>query len=658
MKLLKQIHSPQDLKKLPPELLPELAREIRELIFEVVMENGGHLGSGLGVVELTIALHYEFDFLRDRLLWDVGHQVYPHKILTGRWEQFHTLRREGGLSGFTAPWESPYDLFHTAHAGTAISTGLGLAAGHGLGQDPRKVVAVVGDAGLAVGMSFEAMNHAGEPRGAGKGADDGSPLGKELLVVLNDNKMSISRTVGAVSRYLNRFRATPAYQEFKREVHEVLNRIPVVGHGMDGLAGHLKKAVTVGLLPGQLFEAFGFEYFGPIDGHDIALLGKTFRDIRQISGPVLLHVLTQKGRGLDPAEGDPAWRHAAKPRQRKVRSDGKVVRTENRPSWTAAFAEALIRVAEKDPRVVGITAAMPDGTGIDKFQQRFPDRTFDVGICEQHGVGFAAGLAHAGLRPVVAIYSSFLQRAYDQLFHEVALQGTPLVFAMDRAGLVGSDGATHNGVFDIAYLRALVGTVLMAPKDAVELEAMLDFALKHDGPVAIRYPRDTVPEPFASQEPIALGKAEILRAGKRGVLFAYGAMVVPAMEAAHRLAEAGIELTVVNARFAKPVDRGLLEKLIGSHPFLLTIEDHVLQGGFGSAVLEAASEEGADTRKITRLGIPDTFVHHAERPSQLAQCGLHVEGIVGKVCELLGVELPRSDQKREAPLSALRLGSS
>lgn len=623
-RLLDRIDSPADLRRLPLGSLPKLAQEIRDEIISVVTRNGGHLASNLGVVELTIALHYCFDFLKDRLVWDVSHQTYAHKLLTGRRRQFKTLRLHGGLGPFTNPAESPYDLYMSAHAGTAISTALGLATGHEMCRDPRRVVAVVGDAGFALGMSFEATNHAGELR-------------KNLLVILNDNKMSISRAVGALSQHLSRLRTLPAYEKVRNQIHDTLRRIPFVGQNVDEAYKHACEAVLAGLTPGHLFEAFGFRYLGPVDGHDVAELIKTLNALKPAhEGPILLHVVTQKGRGLDPAQGDPALRHGASPR---VLEDGTVPPASTKkpmPSYGGAFASSLIALAEKDPRIVAITAAMPEGTGLHAFQERFPDRIFDVGICEQHAVGFASGLNLAGLRPVCAIYSTFLQRAFDQIFHEVSLQGIPVVFAMDRAGLVGADGPTHHGVFDIAYLRPFPGLVLMAPKDGVELDAMLRFAFSLKTPAAIRYPRGSVPEPFAPCAPLAEGRAEVLREGDDGALLAYGAMVERAWRAAEILEKGGAHVAVVNARFAKPVDADLVARLCRRQPFVLTLEDHMLAGGFGSAVLEAAAAVGARSDKIRRLGLPDRYIPHGSRDIHLAALGLSVEGIARAAAELLG----------------------
>lgn len=620
--LLSSIKSPDDLRNLPMSDLPQLAREIRERIVQVVSKNQGHLASNLGVVELTIALHYCFDFREDRLVWDVGHQCYTHKLLTGRSDRFDTLRQAGGLTGFPCVSESPYDPFTVGHSGTAISTALGLACAGAKAQN-RRAVAVVGDGAAGAGMSFEALNHAGA-------------LKKRLLVVLNDNRMSISETVGAFSEYLSRVRMAPVYADFKREVHQLLNRVPVLGKTMEGALEYLKDALKRSMVPGQMFEELGFTYFGPIDGHNTDLLIKTLQDMKQKDGPVLLHVLTVKGKGFDPAVADPAKFHSAKAFEydngtliEHARSDAK--------SYTQCFSDALVLAAAKDERVVAITAAMPDGTGVSKFGERFPNRYFDVGICEQHGVGLASGLAAAGARPVVAVYSTFLQRAYDQVFHDVCLQKLPVIFALDRAGVVGADGPTHHGAFDIAYLRHLPHIVLMAPKDGQELAAMVEFALSQDFPVAIRYPRSIVPEGglSPSPEPIRLGRAEVLRQGRTVALLAYGSMVQTACDAADLLAADGVDAAVVNARFAKPIDVETVRSVSSQVQVLATLEEHALAGGFGSAVLEVLTECDAVPSNVIRFGLPDEFVPHGDRKTLLSDLGLDAESVAARVKDAL-----------------------
>ena len=621
--LLKNIKCPADLQNLSVLELPQLAQEIRERIIEVVSKNQGHLASNLGAVELTLALHYCFDFRTDRLVWDVGHQCYTHKILTGRNEQFGTLRQPGGLAGFPSKSESPYDPFTTGHSGAAISTALGLVCADGALGTSRSVVAVLGDGAVAAGMSLEGLNHAGA-------------LKRKLLVVLNDNKMSISETVGAFSDYLSRVRLAPVYADFKKEIHHLLGRVPVLGRTMEEGLEHLKEAVRRSIVPGQMFEELGFTYFGPIDGHNVELLIQTLRDVKQKNGPVLLHVVTTKGKGFYPAVNDPARFHSAKTFQCE---DGSLIEPDSSPgrSYTEYFADAVLAAAERDRRVVAVTAAMPDGTGLTRFRERFPDRYFDVGICEQHGLGLGSGLATGGAKPVVAIYSTFLQRAYDQVFHDVCLQDIPVLLAMDRAGLVGADGATHHGLFDIAYLRHLPNVVLMAPKDGHELAAMVEFALEQESPVAIRYPRVRAPEQPLSPaaDPITLGRAEVLRQGDTVALVAYGSMVQTACEAADLLASESLDATVVNARFAKPLDTALLSDLAGRVKVVATLEEHALAGGFGSAVLEALTDSGDVPCKLLRFGVPDEFIAHGDRDALLAQVGLDAESIARRVKEVL-----------------------
>lgn len=610
----------QDVLKIPAALLPKLAHEIRQRIHECVSTNGGHLASNLGMVELTIALHRVFDFREDRLVLDVGHQAYPHKLLTGRAGLFHTLRQRGGVSGYPNPRESQYDLFHTGHAGCSVSTILGLAVADGKAGRRTHCVAVTGDGALTSGMVFEALNHAGH-------------LNLDLLVILNDNGCSISPTTGALSASISNIRATQFYKEFRERGKELLERIPYVGKDVERFAkGVLGAASRATHAPGALFMDLGIRYFGPVDGHDMEALERWLRQMKDIPGPKLLHVVTQKGHGLPWAAKDPVTWHGARPYN--VNGTEAAFKEPDYPmpaSYTKVVSQAAIELAEKDPRIVAITAAMPDGTGLSRFQERFPDRYFDVGICEPHAVCFAAALAKGGLRPVVCIYSSFLQRAMDQLQHDISLQdGLPVILCLDRAGLVGDDGPTHHGVFDLAYMRALPHFVLMAPKDGQEAAAMLRWAATQDRPVAIRYPRDTVPaQTLAPQTaPIQLGQGEMLRHGRRTAVLAYGATVVEALRAADQLAaREGLHVTVANARFCKPLDDALVARLLAEHEHVVTAEDHQLQNGFGSAVLESANAQGLDTRKLTRLGIPDRYVEHGARPWQLAQCGIDAAGI-------------------------------
>ncbi|MEP9411440.1 MAG: 1-deoxy-D-xylulose-5-phosphate synthase [Candidatus Brocadia sp.] len=624
-KLLDCIEYPEDLKKLKLEDLPKLASEIRELIVDVVSKNPGHLSSNLGVVELTIALHYCFDFKRDKIVWDVGHQAYVHKILTGRKSKFPTLRQYKGISGFPDKNESVYDPFTCGHSGNAISAALGMACADAILGYKRSIVAVVGDGAIGAGMSLEALNHAGD-------------LKKNLLVVLNDNEMSISNTVGAFSKYLNKIRTAPLFADLKKEARNLLNLLPVFGKPVEKTLEHIVELIRRGATPGQIFVDLGFNYFGPIDGHDFRILIETLNDIKHLEGPVLLHVVTEKGRGFEPAYQNPTQYHSAGTFEM---CNGKIKQSSDdkrKLSYTNVFGNTLVDLARVDDRIVGITAAMPDGTGMVSFGKKFPDRFYDVGICEQHAVGLANGLSAAGLKPVVAIYSTFLQRAYDQVFHDVCLQRNKVVFALDRAGIVGNDGPTHNGVFDIAYLRNLPEIVLMAPKDGNEFKAMLKLALDSDKTVAIRYPREDIPDEKLNPhyETLEIGKAETVREGVDGVLLAYGAMVYRCLQAAEKLSEKGIEVTVVNARFAKPIDRELILELIRNHKLIVTVEDHALMGGFGSAVLELVSDAREDAGKIVRMGIPDRFVEHGPRNLILKNMGLDGDGIADTFAAALG----------------------
>jgi 1-deoxy-D-xylulose-5-phosphate synthase len=620
-RLLDTIHSPQDLRRLSVADLERLAREIRALVTSTVAEHGGHLASNLGVVDLTLVLHRAFDFSRDHLVWDVGHQCYAHKILTGRREGFKRLRTPGGVSGFPAPAESPYDPFRTGHAGASIGTALGLALAERAAGSDARTVAVIGDGAMANGLALESLNHAG-----GVGAD--------LLVILNDNHMAISPTVGGLARYLTRMRTAPLYDNLKQEAREVLDRLPL-GESMTRAIHVLKDAFKEAVVPEHVFERFGFRCFGPVDGHDMEALLEAMEEMKQLEGPRLLHIHTKKGHGFAPAAEKPEAWHSARP---FTELNGQLI-TEPEAveagAWTDAAMDELLAMATDDKRLVAITAAMPEGTGLARFAQRFPGRFFDVGICESHAVALAAGLAKGGLRPVVAVYSTFLQRAYDQLFHEVALQGLPVLCLVDRAGLVGADGPTHHGLYDIAYLRHWPGVTLAAPADRNELAGMLRLALETGGPWAIRYPRDAVPPTNFSEEPVQVGRAAVLRRGKDGALVALGTSVAVAIEAAARLEAEGIHLTVVSARFAKPVDADGLAEWLGSHPWVLTVEDHTAPGGFGSAVLEAAEAQGLDARKVHRAAVPDAFVEHDTRAAQLAAAGLGADGIAERVRALV-----------------------
>lgn len=635
-KLLDTIESPDDLRMLTTSQLATLAGEIRACIIEVVSSNGGHLASNLGVVELTLALHYCHDFLHDRVVWDVSHQAYTHKIITGRRDQFPTLRQKGGISGFTNKTESPYDAFTFGHTGTSISAGLGLACAMESRRQDAEVVAVIGDGAIASGMPFEALNHAAE-------------TGEDLLVVLNDNQMSISPSVGGVAHYLSKIRASGPYVGMKKEVKGLVGRWGSALKTIDGLYDRVAEGIQTALTPGGLFVELGFDYYGPVDGHDVDELVDALQHMKNIDGPVLLHVITQKGHGFEPAREDPTEFHSSGTFEMKdgeivcavdgKEEEGEALEPEPEPescSWSEIMGRSLLDEAEHDPRICAITAAMCGGTGLDGFAEKYPDRFYDVGICEQHGVGFAGGLATGGMRPVACIYSTFLQRARDQIFHDVALQEVPVVFGVDRAGLVGSDGATHHGLHDVAYFRGLPGVAVMAPGDAAELGRMVHLALKADHPSAIRYPREKVsPGSRFTDEEFEIGEARVIREGDDAAIIAYGALVSRAMAAAEELADEGVDITVVNARFAKPLDTEMIGAVIADHPAVLLAEDHVRAGGFGSAVLEAMVEEGVDVSNVRLAAVPDRFIEHATREDQLAELRLDGEGLAHRLCEMI-----------------------
>jgi len=622
-KLLDKIDSPADLKNLPVKELNLLAAELREAIIATCATNGGHLAPSLGVVELTLALHKVFNSPVDRIVWDVGHQAYAHKLLTGRRDRFGTLRTMGGISGFPKRAESPHDAYDVGHSSTSISAALGLATARDLSGNYNKVIAVIGDGSMTGGLAFEGLNQAGH-------------LNKDLIVILNDNEMSIAENVGAISNFLSRTITSDFVHKIKKDVESFLEGLDNrLGHGVLKVAKRAEESLKGLFTPGMLFEAFGFEYVGPIDGHNIEQLLETLENVKRFDDAVLIHVLTTKGKGYQPAEANPSLFHGVGPFDRAT---GKVLKGKGgAASYTAVFGEVMKRLAEEDDRVVAITAAMPDGTGLAGFANEFPQRFFDVGIAEQHGVTFAAGLAADGFKPVFAIYSSFLQRAYDEVFHDVCLQNLPVTFAIDRAGVVGSDGPTHHGVFDISYLRHLPNMTLMAPKDENELQHMLWTAIAHDGPIAVRYPRGNgygVPLDQTFQT-LPIGKGEILREGRDAALLAVGTMVHPALEAASALAAEGIELTVVNARFIKPLDRELILSLAGKSARFFTAEENALQGGFGTAVLELLEEEGVDGIAVTRIGYPDCYVEQGEQPELRAMYGLDAKGLAETIRKVL-----------------------
>ncbi len=628
--LLSRINAVNDVKKLTADELPLLAEEIRRLILDVIPKTGGHLGSNLGVVELTLALHHVFDLNHDLLVWDGSSQTYTHKILTGRRDRFPTIRRSGGLSGFGWKAESATDPFNFGHVGTGLAAAFGcVIADEKLGHT-RKVVAVVGDGALTSGVAFEALNNIGASR-------------RGLLVILNDNGFSIARTVGAISTYFSELRTAPLYEEFKKEIHAILGKIPLgqpVEHVLDGVRRGLKQA----LFP-NIFTALGFQYYGPIDGHDLKALLHILHNVRHQPQPVLLHVITKKGRGHPDADRDPFGLHKPVTFVRSEIREGLVEpagAAEYPRSYTHAFANALGDLAAKDPRIVAITAAMPDSTGLLEFGDRFPGRCFDVGISEQCAVAFAAGLAQAGLRPVCAIYSSFLQRAFDIVFQEMCLNNLPVVLLLDRAGVAGEDGPTHHGNFDIAFLRMLPNIVLMAPKDEPEFREMLTLAFRLGKPAALRIPRETVPD-FSRlglpSNPVEPGKGEVLAAGRHGAILAYGVMTAKALAAREILLREGVEVTVANARFAKPLDADLAERLVREHPWVLTLEDHGRPGGFGSAVLEAVSLRRADASRVRVHAIPDRFLLHAGRDEILRALHLDAAGVAG-ACRATAAGLP------------------
>ncbi|WP_294149162.1 1-deoxy-D-xylulose-5-phosphate synthase [uncultured Selenomonas sp.] len=612
--ILDTIEEPGDLRKLDAQELATLAREIRAFLVETVSKTGGHLAPSLGTVELTLALYRVFHFPEDKLVWDVGHQAYTHKLLTGRRKAFSTLRQKGGITGFPNRFESPYDAFGVGHASTAISAALGMAVARDLDagdapENKRHVIAVLGDGALTGGEAFEGLNNAGD-------------LGRNLIVVLNDNGRSIDKNVGAMSEYLSALRIAPQYNRAKKDVEHLLKSIPRIGGKVYKTASAIKDGVRTALVPGAPFEEMGFRYIGPIDGHNLELLTEVFSQVRQMTGPILVHVHTKKGKGYLPAEEAPEKFHGI---GKFDAATGECPKKEGAPSYTSVFSDALIELAKTDEDIVAITAAMPSGTGLKAFGKAYPERFFDVGIAEEHAVTFAAGLAAAGKKPVVALYSTFAQRAYDQILHDVCLQKLPVVFALDRAGLVGQDGPTHHGVFDYSYLRHLPGMTVMAPKNEAELRDMLKTALALGGPVAVRYPRGAavgvkIPEAMTM---LPLGKAEVLRNKGSIALLAIGSMVQAAEKAADLLAEEGIAVRVVNMRFVKPLDTELLLSLARDPEIrgLVTLEENMLAGGFGSAVLEALSDAGV-LLPVRRFGIGDTFVEQGTREELLELCGL------------------------------------
>ena len=635
--LLPTIDSPEDLRPLSLMQLEQVAAEMREALCNVVTNRTAHFASNLGVVELCLALHTTFDFRRDRLIWDTGHQIYPHKLITGRFRDFASIRTKGGLMGYPNPAESDYDLFVTGHAGSSVSTVLGLKSGDDLlpGQEDRQAVAVIGDGAFPSGIVFEALNNA-------------AGMKKKMIVVLNDNKMSICPRVGGVADYFDRLRMTPLYVGLKHGASKALTKVPLIGDGMERMLKNTRDAVKAGFHGGMLFEELGIRYVGPIDGHNLGLLKQYLEMCQEAEGPVLLHIVTQKGHGFGPAEDDPVTYHTPAP----FACNGPHIITTKKSgsrAYTNVASAAIHAQLTANPKVTVLTAAMCQGTNLEKVRDDFPKRFFDVGICESHAVAFAAGQAKAGLRPIVDIYSTFLQRSFDQIFQEVSLQNLPVTFLLDRGGLTGPDGPTHHGVFDIGYMRMFPHMVVMAPGDESDLPAMLDFALKHDEPTSIRYPKAPAETVERSPAPIELGKAEVIEWGGDGIILACGTLLTNCLRAAALLRNEGLDIGVVNARFIKPLDTETVLKAVSTAPFVLTVEEGQLMTGFGSAVLEAANEAGLSTTNVHRLGIPDSYVEHGERSELLADLGLDAEGIAAKCRELAGNSLPHDDEPAEKP---------
>lgn len=623
--MLEKINSPADLKKFPVNQLPELAKEIRQRIISVISKTGGHLASSLGAVDLTIALHYCLDAPQDKIIWDVGHQTYCHKILTGRNKDFDNIRQFKGISGFPTATESIYDPFATGHSSTSVSLALGMAAARDLNQQKEKITAVIGDGSLSGGMCFEALNQVGH-------------LKTDLIVVLNTNEMSISPNAGALSNYMNKIISTPIYNRIKAVIEDFMKlRIPRIGPRLAKLAERFEEMLKGLIVPGIFFEELGFRYFGPFDGHDIELLISNLQKIVSLKGPILFHVVTKKGKGYEPAEKFPEKFHSAPKFDIET---GCPCREDKEDNYTAVFGQYLTKLARDNPKIIAITAAMASGTGLDLFAKEFPRRFFDVGIAEEHALGFAGGLAKSGYKPVVAIYSTFLQRAYDQIIEEVCLQNSPVVLCIDRAGLVGQDGATHQGVFDIVYLRHLPNMAAMAPSNKEEFEMMLDFSVRHNGPIAIRYPKDKAAKSEKLPSPVILGKAEVIAQGEDLVLFSLGSMVSVALQVKDLLSKENLSAKVVNARFAKPLDEALIEEFVSKYEFIFTLEDGIVNGGFGSAVLEYLENKnlsGALRRKskVYNFGLPCEFITFGKREELFGLYGLLPEQIAKKIVGLV-----------------------
>ena len=620
--ILETIQTPEDIKPLSRSDLATLAADIRQKIVTIVSKNGGHLAPSLGVVELTIALHYVFNSPRDKIIWDVGHQSYAHKLLTGRQDSFHTLRQFNGISGFTKRSESPHDAFSTGHSSTSISAALGIASAKRIQSDSSKVIAVIGDGSMTAGLAYEALNQAGD-------------IHKDLIVILNDNEMSIAPNVGALSSLLSRTFSAVHIQSMRKNFGEFLKKLPGIGDDVYQIAKRSEESFKTFVTPGMLFEAFNFEYFGPIDGHNMGHLIDILENIQNIDEPVLLHVNTRKGKGYAPAEKNPVYFHGCG--QFEVETGTCMPKDMAPPSYTEVFGQTLVELAKKDDRIVAVTAAMPEGTGLNDFSKQFPDRFFDVGIAEPHGVTFAAGIATEGFKPVVAIYSTFLQRAYDQILHDVCIESLPVIFAVDRGGIVGEDGPTHHGIFDLSFLRGLPNMTLMSPKDENELRRMLVTAIAHPGPVAIRYPRGisvgvTIDNPI---QPLEIGKSEILTQGDDLLIVGIGRGVIEAMDAHQRLLEEGIKTTVVNSRFVKPLDTEALVALAKKIPRIITVEENIRMGGFGSALLEGFADAGFTGFQIRRVGVDDTFVTHGPQKKLREEYQVDSDAIVKAARDLI-----------------------
>ena len=631
VEFLNRVNSPADIKKLSVPQLKELAEEIREFILGSVSKTGGHLASNLGVVELTLALHYVFDFKEDKLLWDVGHQCYTHKIVTGRKDKFKHLRRAEGISGFPNPAESEYDQFAVGHAGTSIATAIGMAIAQRQQKKKDKIVAVIGDASIVNGTSFEALNNLGLAK-------------RQLLILLNDNSMAIDATVGAVAKYFSKVRLSQTYEDLRKTTRNILEHTPFIGKSVEEAIERIKKGIRMALPASQMFESLNIPYFGPVDGHDIGSLIKLFQALAQMNHPAILHVYTKKGKGFEPADQGPSKFHSTGPF--KMNGDAVEPATDSsRRSFTSVLGEHLTELAQKDDRIVAITSAMCDGTGLVEFRKKFADRFYDVGIAESAAVDIAAGFARSGLKPVVCIYSTFLQRSFDQIFQEVALQNLPVIFCVDRAGMVGPDGPTHHGLLDIGFLRIMPNMVLTGPANEIETKLALEFALGQDKPVVIRYPKDFVPQQefvrAACSKPFSLGKSVVVKRSKKSAvaIVSYGSVLTEALKAAKLLAEDGIAVDVINGRFAAPVDEKIVS-LLDRGKAIITVEDHASACGFGSAVLELAAAKGHSPKAIHLLGVPRRFIGHNSRARQLMEAGINADKIVETVKEMVTARNP------------------